>query len=133
MPTRYQQLRLSIANLAAPADAQAAYLDRLHSRLTDGASAAGYGNDELGLEFDDSYGAVGHMLDCGEISQKEIDAAKPLDRLLQQWSSKTNAGFWTREALFTDPRWHEVRQCAQNVLEAFPDEPRESDWTRRHA
>lgn len=133
MQTRYQQLRCSIANLAASADAQAAYLDRLHSPLTGGASAAGYGNDELGLEFGDIYCAVGHMLEYGEITQKEIDAAKPLDSLLERWSGKANADFWTREALFTDPRWHEVRHCAQKVLEAFPDEVRGSDWTKGHA
>src|SRR4051812_201640 len=107
MPTRYQQLRLSIGNLAAPADAQAAYLERLHSPLTGGASAAGYGNDELGLEFGDIYCAVGHMLEHGAITQKEIDAAKPLDGLLERWSGKTNADFWTREALFNDARWRE--------------------------
>jgi hypothetical protein len=119
---RYQQLRRSIANLAAPADAQVAYLDRLLSPLTGGGSAADYGNDELALEFDGFYCAVGHMREDGEITQKTIEAAKPLDALLERWSGQANADFWTRDALFTDPRWEEVRQCARKVLEAYPDE-----------
>lgn len=129
MPIRYQQLREAIAILAAPAESQATYLDRLFSRLTAGSSAGGYGNDELALCFDDIYCAVGHMRDHGEITQEEIEAAKPLDALLARWSGEANADFWTREALFTDPRWEEVRRCAQKVLQAFPDEMRESDWT----
>jgi hypothetical protein len=133
MPTRYQQLREAIANLAATADAQAAYLDRLFSRATGGASAADYGDDELALDFGDIYCAVGHMRECGEITQEEIDAAKPLHALLEKWSGEANADFWKREALFTDPRWEEVRLCAQKVLEAYPDQIRESDWTRQHA
>ena len=133
MPTRYQQLRQAITNLAAPAEAQAAYLDRLFSGATGGASAADYGNDELALEFGDIYCAVGHMREYGEITQQEIDAAKPLNALLQKWSGEANTVFWTREALFTDPRWEAVRQRAQQVLEAYPDEIRESDWTRKHA
>ena len=131
MPTRFEQLRQAIANLAATADAQAAYLDRVHSPLTGGASAADYGNDELGLEFGDIYCAAGHMLEYGEITQEEIDAAKPLDALLERWSGKDNADFWTREALFNDPRWDAVRRCAQEVLEAYPNEVRQSDWTRQ--
>lgn len=128
MPTRYQMLRQAIASLAAPAEQQAAYLDRLHGPLTGGGSAAGYGNDELALEFDDFHCAVGHMLEYGEIRQTEIDAAKPLDELLLRRSGRRNADFWTREALFTDPRWDEVRDCARRVLAAFPDEERSSGW-----
>jgi len=131
MPTRYQQLRQAVANLAAPAAEQASYLDRIFEDLVGGGSAAGYGNDELGLEFGDSYGCAGHMRDHGEITQAEIDAAKPLDELIHRWSGRHNADFWTREALFTDPRWEEVRQCARRILAAFPDEERPSDWTAR--
>jgi hypothetical protein len=131
MPTRYQQLRQAISNLAAPASEQAAYLDRMFSSLT--GNAADYGNDELALEFDRIYRAAGHMLEYGEIAQEEIDAAKPLDALLDRWSGGANADFWTREALFNDPRWEEVRLSAQDALQAYPDERRESDWTRQHA
>ncbi len=48
MRTRYTLLREAVANLAAPADAQVAYLDRSFSGLTGGQSAEVYGNDELG-------------------------------------------------------------------------------------
>ena len=130
MPTRYQQLRQAIGNLAAPASAQAAYLDRFFSSAP--GNAVDYGNDELALQFDDIYAATGHMRECGEIAQNEIDAAKPLDVLLDKWSGPASAGFWTREALFKDKRWEEVRLCAQAVLRAYPDELRESDWTRQH-
>lgn len=128
MPTRYQQLRQAIANLAAPAAEQAAYLDGIFSPLTGRGSAAAYGNDELALEFEDIHCAVGHMLEHGEIRQAEIDAARPLDELLLRWSGRNNADFWAREALFTDSRWEEVRDCARRVLAAFPDEERSGGW-----
>jgi hypothetical protein len=128
MPTRYQQLRQAIANLAAPAEAQAAYLERMFEPLTGGGSAAGYGNDELALEFDDIYCAAGHMRDHGEVTQAEIDAARPLGELLRGWSGQHDADFWTREALFADPRWQEVRRCARRALAAFPDEERPGGW-----
>jgi hypothetical protein len=124
MPTRYQQLRQAIANLAAPADEQVAWLDAIHGPLAGGTSAAGYGNDELALELDDIYHAAGDMLEHGEIREAEIDAVKPLDELLVRWSGESNAGFWTREALYTDPRWDAVRQCARRALDALPDEER---------
>lgn len=124
MATRYQQLRQAIANLAAPAERQAAYLDGIFEPLAGGGSAAGYGNDELALEFEDIHGAVGHMLEHGEITPAEIEAAKPLDELLLRWSGQDNADFWAREALFADPRWEEVRECASRCLAAFPDEER---------
>jgi hypothetical protein len=131
MPTRYQQLREAISHLAAPAEEQAAYLDKVFSSLT--GDSAEYGNDELALEFGGIYDAASHMLEFGEITQQEIDAAKPLDTLLSRWSGAANADFWTREALFDDPRWQEVRLSAEHALQAYPDEVRESDWTRQHA
>jgi hypothetical protein len=129
MPTRYQQLRQAIANLAAPAEAQIAYLDGIHRPLTGGGSAAGYSNDELALEFEDIHCAVGHMLEYGEITQAEIEAAKPLNELLLQRSGQHDTASWTRGALFTDPRWEEIRECASRCLAAFPDEERSGGWT----
>jgi hypothetical protein len=133
MPTRYQQLRQAIANLAAPADEQVSHLDGIFARLTGGCSAAAYGNDELALEFGDIYCAVGHMHDYGEVTQAEIDAARPLDEMLDRWSGQQNTDFWAREALFGDPRWEELRECARRVLAAFPDEERQSEWTAEHS
>ncbi|HEY0114039.1 MAG TPA: hypothetical protein VGB59_12950 [Allosphingosinicella sp.] len=133
MPTRYQQLRQAIANLAAPAKEQASYLEQLHAPLTGGGSGAGYGNDELALEFGEIYCAVGDMHDYGEIRQAEIDAARPLDEMLDKWSGQQNADFWARGALFADHRWEELRECARRVLAAFPDEERQSEWTTEHS
>lgn len=130
MGTRYTLLREAVANLAAPAEAQVAYLDRSFSTLTGGGSAEAYGNDELALEFEDSFIAMGHMLEYGEITQAEIERLRSLDELLGQWSGKTHAAFWARDALFSDRRWEIVRSRAAEVLATLPDETRESAYTR---
>lgn len=129
MPTRYQVLRQVVINLAAPAKAQVAHLNRVFADCTPEVQAA-YGNDELALEFEDAYLAVYHMQSHGEISQREIDALASLNALLLQWSGEVHADFWLREALFTDPRWNQVRDCAKGALTQLPDEVRESDYTR---
>ena len=128
MPTRYQQLRQAIARLGSTADEQHAYLESILGHLTPDGDATGYGNDELALQFDDICMAVGHMQDWGEINQDEIDAAKPLVELLDKWSGEQNADFWRRDALWSDQRWDQVRLCARQVLLAYPDEQRETDW-----
>lgn len=64
------------------------------------------------------------MRSRGEIMQAEIDAAKPLNALLDEWSGERHADFWRREALWSDPRWQQVRECAQQVLSLYPDEQR---------
>ena len=64
------------------------------------------------------------------ITQQEIDAAKPLDALLDTWGGSESAGSWRREALWADPRWEQVRECARQVLSQLPDEDRPSDWMR---
>ena len=128
MPTRYQQLRQAILRLGLNPDEQHTYLESILGHLTSDGDATGYGNDELALEFGDIYVAVGHMRDRGEINQDEIDAAKPLDELLDKWSDQQNADFWRREALWSDQRWEQVRQCARQVLSVYPDEERVSDW-----
>ncbi len=129
MPTRYQVLRQVVANLAAPAEVQVAHLNGVFADCTPDVQAA-YGNDELALEFEDAYLAVNHLRSHGEISQREIDALAPLDSLLRRWSGEANAGFWRREALFADPRWAQVRDCAKAALNQLPNEPRESDYIR---
>jgi hypothetical protein len=124
MPTRYEQLRQAIANLAASAEEQAAYLDRLFVPVTGGGSAEAFGNDELAEELEDIYPATRHMLQYGEIKQTEIDAIRPLDDLLERWSGQAHADFWKREALFADPRWQDIRDCARKALAQLPDETR---------
>jgi len=128
VPTRYQLLRQAVANLAAPAEEQVRYLDKIHKPLTGGGSAAGYGNDELALELDDIFHAAGDMIDHGQLTEPEKDAIRPLDELLLKWSGPNNAEFWAREALFHDPRWSEVRACAAKALERLPDEERAIGW-----
>ncbi|MDX2208883.1 MAG: hypothetical protein SFV20_00840 [Sphingopyxis sp.] len=124
MSTRFQQLRQSVSNLAAPADEQARYLDRLFTSLTCGGSASGYGNDELALELEDIFRAADDMVDHGELTEMEKEAVQPLDEMLAEWSSQDNADFWRRDALFVDPRWAEVRSCASRALAQLPDEVR---------
>jgi len=130
MRTRYTLLREAVANLAAPADAQVVYLDRSFSGLTGGQSAEAYGNDELAMEFEDSFIAVGHMLHYGEIKTSEIDALQSLDDMLSRWSGEKHSDFWARTALFADPRWEAIRLRASEVLALLPDEARESEYTR---
>lgn len=130
MGTRYTMLREAVANLAASAEAQVAYLDSSFSGLTGGKSAEAYGNDELAMEFDDSFIAIGHMLEFGEVSQDEIDALRTLDEMLNCWSGSAHKDFWAREASFKDPRWQAIRSRAAEVLALLPDEVRESDYTR---
>lgn len=122
-------LREAVSNLAAPADVQVAYLDRIFVQCTGGGSAEGYGNDELGLELDDSFMAHRHMLEFGEINDAEVAAVKALyDFVNSHWGD--DSSFWDRKVLFVDPRWREVRAMAAHALNQLPDELRESDYTR---
>ena len=116
---RFEQLRQAIATLAAPADAQAAYLDLVHAPLTGGGSAEDYSNDELALEFDDVFQAADHMIDAGELTPWQRDAAIPLDHILKSLSGQMHADFWKREALWSDARWEEVRTIARQTLAAY--------------
>jgi len=118
MTTRYQQLRQAIANLAAPAETQAAHLQTLFG----GDIGPEFCVDELAFEFGDYYSATRHMMTRREITQAEIDAVEPVDALLARWSGKANADFWTVRALFSDPHWEEVRACARQALDALTAE-----------
>ena len=131
--TRYQMLREAVANLAAPAEEQVAYLDRIFVPLTGGGSAAGYGNDELALELEDIAPATADMMDFGEITAEEVEAVKAIDLLIAQYQQEHDPVFWRREALFDDPRWQNVREVAAQALAQLPDEARESDYTRELA
>ena len=124
MPTRYQQLRQAVATLAAPAEEQVRYLNKIFTSVTSGGSAAGYGNDELALELDDFLLAADDMVEHGELTQGEKQAVQQIDLLLTRWSSEENADFWRRDALFHDPRWVEIRSCAARILARLPDEER---------
>ena len=124
MPTRYQQLRLAVANLAAQAEEQVRYLNEAFEPLTGGGNSTGYGNDELALELDDIFFAANDMIEHGELTDAEKESIQPLDRLLSELSGQENAEFWRREALFEDPRWELVGTCAAQSLLRLPDEKR---------
>ena len=119
MQSRLERLRAAIANLAASPDEQAAYLDCLHDPVTGGESAARYGNDELAMEFGDIFLATGQMIDAGELTPWQRNAAAPLDQALQRWSGEVHADFWQRDALWSDARWEEVRRLAKQALAAL--------------
>jgi hypothetical protein len=124
VPSRYQQLRQAVVKLAAPAEEQVRYLDEIFTSITGGRSAAGYGNDELALELDGIFGAANDMIEHDELSATEKEAVRPLHELLDRWSGPEKAGFWGRDALFSDVRWDEVRACAAGALARLPDEER---------
>ena len=124
MPSRYQQVRQAVANLAATAEEQVRYLDEGFASLTGGGSAAAYGNDELALELEDMFQAANDMIEYGELTVAEKEAINPLHALLDKWSGGENGDFWGRDALFHDARWAEVRACAARALAALPDEER---------
>ena len=124
VPTRYQQLRQAVTTLAASADKQVGYLDKLKESLTSGRSAAACGNDELALELDDIFSAAADMIELGELTEAEREAVQPLDGLLARWSGEENADFWQRDALVGDPRWEQVRLAAAEALARLPDEVR---------
>ena len=127
MPTRYQQLRNAVTRLSWSADEQDAYLARIFAPLNSAGSGAGYGNNELALELDAIFNAAGDMGERGEITEVEVGAVEPLNRLLVKWSGSANADFWELEALRSDKRWEEVRACAKQALASLPDEERDTD------
>lgn len=94
-------------------------MNHIHAPLTGGGSAAHYSNDELALEIDDIFHAAQHMIDAGELTPWQRDAALPLDQILKQWSGPVHADFWRRDALWSDPRWDDVRSLAKKALAAF--------------
>ena len=128
MSTRYQQLRQAVVRLSWSADEQHAYLESILASVSGVGSGAGYGNDELALELEDIFCAVGDMREWGEISDAEVAAVKPLDSLLKKWRGSANEEFWRREALGTDERWEKVRACARQALASLPDEERDTGW-----
>ncbi|HTU09659.1 MAG TPA: hypothetical protein VMG08_02075 [Allosphingosinicella sp.] len=128
MPTRYQQLRGAVFRLSLGADEQHAYLESILAHLSGNGSSVCYGNDELALELEDIFLAAGDMREWREIGDAEIAAIKPLDDLLEKWSGETDADFWRRDALWTDPRWDEVRALASTAFAMLPDEERDTGW-----
>jgi hypothetical protein len=57
------------------------------------------------------------MVDVGELTPWQRDAALPLDAILKRWSGQSHADFWKREALWCDPR---VTQPDRIVVSCHP-------------
>lgn len=124
MSFRYAFLCGAVQRLAATADEQNAYLESILGQFSSDSKGWGYGNIELALELEDMFRAVPDMLSEGEITQEEIAAIQPVASLLELWGGEGNADFWKREALWSDPRWDEVRAHARKTLEVLSRE-----WT----
>lgn len=130
MATRYTQLKMRSRIWRRHLNSRWPIWTIFFRNLTGGGSAAGYGNDELALEFGDIFCAVGHMLEHGEILQSEIDTVQPLSDMLELFQKEASKEFWRREALFSNSRWEQLRICAASTLLKLPDEERDSDYLR---
>lgn len=109
--SRYSMLRQTIAYFAASADDQKAHDE---------------GPDDMvcGVPFPLLY-----MLDHGEITTAEFDIIRPLEELIERYCESDSAKPWDQEdeaALFTEPRWAEIRHVAAAILAQLPAEEREN-------
>lgn len=77
--------------------------------------------DELVLDFGDSLLAA-RKSDMRSVQVRALDSR---DQLIASFSAKASGDmFVADDALFTDPRWNEIRLKAREVLDAF-----EWPWT----
>jgi hypothetical protein len=120
---RYEQLRESVAALAAAAEVQIAYLDQLFAECTGGGDASGYGNIELVEQIGDSELTLDDMVRCGELTRSEAEAVRELDGLIERICSQADDALWERAALFSDVRWENLRDRAAEVLIQLPEKP----------
>jgi succinate dehydrogenase/fumarate reductase flavoprotein subunit len=102
-----QRLRTVISRLAAGADEQRNYLQRL------GTSPSA---DELALEFDDVLSARFAPGRQEALDPKALQQIQELDAVLRDMSGADNAHLWTVDALETSAEWSRVRQLAAAVL-----------------
>jgi len=109
-------LRDRVKRLAADAQTQSDWLTESFAPIF-GEAASRTGNDELALEFSDS---LEFVLDNKWLSPPQAAALHALDAYLESISGQENWEAWTREALFTDQRWIEVRKLAQAALNTLP-------------
>lgn len=103
--TLLTQLAGAVEKLAAPADEQIAYLDKLGVLPS---------IDEIGLEFDD-VAAAGLSASSG-LSASQRDAVGQLDLILRDMSTSGRENLWTPNALRSDSRWEVVRATARRTL-----------------
>jgi hypothetical protein len=95
------ELQNVLANLAAPAAEQIAYLERLGVLPL---------IDELALEFDDIVGLVPQLVEEGHLTADQATAISAIDHMLSEMSDRHD--LWTTDALLDHPAWQEVRRLA---------------------
>jgi hypothetical protein len=105
---REKELVQSIKRLAAPADEQVAYLQRLGSFPS---------LDELALEFADMFGPAGTLSFNGPPGW--VETLQKLDQRLDAMSGQDNAHLWIAQAL-DGTEWAQVRQLARKALAVRP-------------
>lgn len=102
-----QQLRDSLAVLAAAAQEQLAHLERLElPGLV----------DEIALEYDDVAAAADYMCELGELTPEQRVCVKELNQFMNTFSGQDHAHLWTPEALYSAPQWEQVRRMATECL-----------------
>lgn len=92
----------AVAILAAPADAQIAWLTGIGTRPS---------ADELGLEFDDWYQILDQLQEQGVVSRSALAVSEELSTALTQLSKEQ----WD-EAALGEPAWMHVRRAAGLAL-----------------
>jgi hypothetical protein len=64
-----------------------------------------------------------HFAECvstyWELSPDQETQLKDLQRFFQELDCPEPSDFWMEEALFSDPRWDEIRQLARQALPFF--------------
>ena len=101
------RLAMIVRNLAAPAEAQIAYLRGL------GVAPSA---DELALELADEMALVPAAVEASELSSEEVEALVQLDDMLGRMSGESNAALWKVDALRHADEWRDVRMLARHAL-----------------
>ena len=75
--------------------------------------------DELVLDYGEALERFG-VQSRDSLTRAQRAALADLDSRITELSGPDNEAFWlTRDALFKDPRWEEIRQLAKAVLREF--------------
>lgn len=127
----YLALRDGVSLLAAPAEAQVAWLDDIFRDMTNGGSAEGFGNYELLANYCEDMVAIGHQVSVGQVAPTEEKAFRRLDEFIGS-VPKDDEAIWLRESLFADQRWEEISRVALEVLATLPDKANDPEWVKRY-
>ena len=101
-----KQLCRALQLLASPAQAQLSHFPAHSVVLT----------DEMALDFDHWVQSVPTYWTLSKVQAAKLTA---LDDFLNKMSGPLHEAFWTDEALFSDPRWEEIRKLAESALVSF--------------